>query len=333
MDYQRETVNCPCCGSANYETYIENAKEFYNNLPEFFNVVRCSDCDFIFTNPRPTKETISFFYPDTAGYYQPVERNKPTTHSFRKNLSNAVLKHCFNYQLQTSCGPAVAHFLKLLMAKRIALMHIPPFVPGGRLLDIGCAWGNYLAQMRDLNWDVYGTEINEKAVKYASEELHLKNVRHGFFEDVAWETEFFDVVNMHMVLEHLHQPLQSLKIVNSVMKPKATLMLSVPDISGFEARIYKDKAYTLHVPQHLNHFSPKTVTSFLNKAGFTIEKIIHHRFDRDLVASAQYLDNKLPAKLLHNKIVRKTVVRATVWLLAALGKTSRMSVYANKSNA
>lgn len=273
---------------------------------------------------------MSYFYPDSAGYYQPSSKDSLISSSFKKSLFDTVLKHCYNYNIETSYGPFVAYLLRLLFSKKIALIHIPKFVKNGKLLDIGCSWGSYLSRMRHYGWEVYGVETNNKAVQYAQEQLGSKNVRHGFFEDMCWEKDFFDVVIMNMVLEHLYDPLETLCLAHSLVKKKGQLIVSVPDISGVEARLYKDKAYNLHVPQHLNHFSPQTITKFLNTSGFSVEKIVHHSFDRDLVASAGYLENKLLSKILHKPFVRKTLVRIIVDLLAFLGKTSRMSVYARK---
>ena len=212
-------------------------------------------------------------------------------------------------------------------------MHIPEYIENGKLLDIGCSWGSYLYKMQQYGWDVHGTEINSKAVNFAREELDLKNVKSAFFEDIEWEENFFDVVHMSMVLEHFYDPLKSLLLIHSIMKPRGQLILSVPDISGFEIRLYKNKCYTVQVPQHLSHFSPETITNFLEKSGFIVKKIIHHRFDRDLVASAGNLENQLPGKLLHAPVLRKTVVRSFITLLSLLGKTSRMSVFARKISA
>ncbi len=332
MEYKLQKVDCPFCHSSGYDVYIKGAKELYNNTGEIFDVVKCRDCSFIYTNPRPTKETMNYFYPDSAGYYQPALDDGINSDSFKGRILGSILKHCFNYEVDASYGAFVAQLLKFLLSRKDILLRIPKFVKGGRLLDIGCSWGGYLSQMQDYGWDVYGTEINENAVKYAHEKLGLENIRQGFFEDLSWEQDFFDAVNMNMVLEHLYDPDENLRLVNSAMKQNGQLIIVVPDISGVEARLYKDKAYTLQVPQHLNHFSPKTITNFLNKAGFNVEKIVHHQFDRDLVASADYLKNKLLSKILHNRLVRKSFVKMAVALLALFEKTSRMSVYAKKSD-
>lgn len=333
MKYRLENVNCLFCGSDNYEIYIKGAKELFNNTGERFDVVKCRNCELIFTNPRPTKDTVGCFYPDSAGYYQPSSLDILLPPKFKRNLLNAVLKHGYNYELEAPYSIVAAHLLKWVFAKRIALMHIPEYIKDGKLLDIGCSWGRYLYLMQYYGWDVYGTEMNEKAVKFAREKLGLKNVQQGFFEDIMWEQDFFHVVNMSMVLEHLYSPLQSLRLLNSIMRRKGQLILSMPDISGIEAKLYGDKCYTLQVPQHITHFSPKTITNFLNSAGFRVEKVVHHRFDRDLVASAGYLNNQLLSRFLQNFLVRKTVVRLIVEVLSLLGRTSRMSIYASKLDA
>ena len=71
MNYELETVPCNFCGSDVYSIYIKDAKDLYNRLEGTFSVATCNRCGFKFTNPRPTIDTIVYFYPDTAGYYRP----------------------------------------------------------------------------------------------------------------------------------------------------------------------------------------------------------------------------------------------------------------------
>jgi 2-polyprenyl-3-methyl-5-hydroxy-6-metoxy-1,4-benzoquinol methylase len=335
MKYDLEYVDCPFCTSNQYKIVLKNAKELYLGTHEKFDTVRCQECNFVFTNPRPTKESIGYFYPDESGYYIPQFKNsldqKSKKTKFKELFTNSVLRHVFDYDLKTSIGKMFAYPIGRVFYKSFALQHIPRFVKNGKLLDIGCSWGGYLDKMRNYGWDVYGTEINEKAIQYAHNELNLNQIKHGFFEDLKWEESFFDVVHMNMVLEHLYDPLHSLSLINKTIKANGQLILSVPDISGVESRLYKEYFYGLQVPQHLSHFSPITIDNFLRKSGFVIEKIVHRKFDRDLVASASYFDNKLLFKLLSNRIIRKIAVKFIVNLLSVLGKTSRMTVYARKS--
>ena len=135
---------------------------------------------------------------------------------------------------------------------------------------------------------------------------------------------------MGMVLEHLYNPVSVLRKINHMLKAGGQLILSVPDISGFEVMIFKDKCYTLQVPQHLSHFSPVTISRVLQETGFKVDRIVHSKSKKDIVKSADYLENKALARFLRQGIVRTLVLGPFSTILALLGKTSRMSVYATK---
>jgi len=326
--YNLETINCPLCNSSDYNIYIENAKELYNNMDEFFNVCYCLECSHYFTNPRPTMDTIKYFYPDDAGYYAPVPYSLPRGKQYEIYIK--ILNEKYGYNLNSGVIFILARLVFLIKKRNLETSHIPYFIKGGRLLDIGCSYGTYLKKMENLSWKVYGTEINEKAVKYAQKELGLKNINNDFFENSNFEKEFFDVVNMNMVLEHIYEPKSILTKVSSILKKDGQLMISVPDISGFESKFYKQYAYGLQVPEHLHHFTPKTISFLLESCGFKVEKIVHQNFDRDLVASAGYRPNKTLSKILSTPLIRNTVVKVFILFLAMIGKTSRMSIYARK---
>jgi ubiquinone/menaquinone biosynthesis C-methylase UbiE len=135
---------------------------------------------------------------------------------------------------------------------------------------------------------------------------------------------------MRTVLEHLPSPSQAIEKAARMLKNGGELVIITSDFSGFEASVYKKYHYGLQVPCHLYHFTPKTIKNYLKKYGFKIKYLIHHKFDRDLVASANYLRNagklKWLAPSLQNKVIRKTGVKLFINLLSFFGKTSRMTV-------
>jgi len=336
LKYELETVPCALCGSERYDVYLPRAKELYNGLDAWFDVVRCRQCGFVFTNPRPTAASIGCFYPDSAKYYQPkasrLKSGQWSRRKWKRALQQSVLARAFAYPL-----PRVPAFLDavpaVLWRKKLRLAHLPRFVPNGRLLDIGCAWGGYLWRMRELGWEVHGIELNAAAARYAQEALGLTNVRSGSFAELDYPDGTFDVVHMSMVLEHLFDPAAALRRINRLLRPGGQFILSVPDISGFEARLFKDKCYTLQVPQHLSHFTPETVTRLLGQSGFAVEEILHQKAKRDFTQSAEYLENKTLARALNHPLVRGAILGPLVGLLSLLGKTSRMSVFAHKERA
>lgn len=333
LKYQLESVSCGLCGSADNRVVLHQAKELYNGLDARFDVVECTDCGFVFTNPRPTAASIGCFYPDSARYYQPNKKRilagtgfKP---GWRGRIQKSLLSHYFGYELPTL--PRLCNVLAWpIRRSRLYASHLPRWKPEGRLLDVGCAWGGYLWRMQQLGWEAYGVELNAQATSFARQELGLTHVSAGSIENLDYPDGFFDVVHLSMVLEHLHDPLVTLRKVQLLLKDTGQLILSVPDIDGTEARLFKDKAYTLQVPQHLSHFSPATIRTCLDSAGFDVERIVHQRTKSDFVKSAAYLDEGWRKRFLLCAPFRNLLLGPFVSLLAFLGCTSRMSVYAVK---
>ncbi len=324
-DYLLETVPCACCGSSRHEIYLKGAKELYNGLDAWFDVVRCRECGHYFTNPRPTRDTIACFYPDSARYYQPKPQRTAPARETRSVLRRSILANYFGYDFKSL--PKVIDFLPfLLLRRRLFLAHLPRFVPRGRLLDVGCAWGGYLLRMQSLGWEVCGIELNSAAADYARDTLGL-DVRAGSFADLAYPDASFDVIHLSMVLEHLHDPVAALSTIRRMLRPGGQLILSVPDLSGFEARLFREKAYTLQVPQHLHHFTPATIRRLLQQTGYRVERVVHQQTRSDFLKSAEYLDPG-PLRSLLRCRPAKSLLGPVVALLARLGRTSRMSVFA-----
>ena len=332
LHYELERVDCALCGSDDHEIYLAHAKELYNGLDAHFDVVRCRGCGFVFTNPRPTADTIGCFYPDSAGYYQPkksrIVAGDGHKRPLRRLLEDSALARGLGYP--RSCAP-LARLLPLGKSlRRLRFAHVPRYVPGGRLLDIGCAWGGYLVRMRELGWEVHGIELNPRAAAFAREELGLENVRCGSFDDLDYPPQHFDVVHMSMVLEHLYDPGGALEKIKRLLRPGGQLILSVPDVSGVEMQLFRHKCYTLQVPQHLSHFSPQTLSRFLEKAGFEVERVLHQKSKKDFLKSAEYLESPLARRVLTSAAVRSLLLGPLVAVLARMGKTSRMSLFAHK---
>lgn len=330
-NYELESVPCPLCGSKNAGIIISDAKELYIGLDEYFSAKKCRSCEMVWTDPRPTASTISYFYPNTAGYYSP-EKTVDNILTGKSSAFMHILKSNLGYVDLGDSQPSNYYWFKSkYLIRKAKLLHIPNWIPNGKLLDVGCSWGRYLKQMSQLGWDVYGVEFNAASVKHAQEKLGLTNVRQGQMENYQYPSENFDVVHLSMVLEHLHEPRRALKELAAALKPQGQLIVSVPDFSGLEFRAFGRFCYALQLPQHLNHFSPLTLTKILEETGFRVESITHQSVDRDFIASLGYTKryNRL-LKLVSKPYIRKYLLKPAVFAFALMGLTSRMSIYARK---
>lgn len=335
LRYSLETATCEICGSSLYNPYITQAKELYNNLDAYFNIVRCTNCTHVFTNPRPTLESIGVFYPDTAGYYV-YDSLKPLKGTFGDKINWSILTENFSFPKRDTVSPVhrlLGKMLYRLRARGIRCRHIPQYKSGGKVLDLGCANGNYLMFLKNLGFhDLYGIEINEQCVRQAHE-LGLTQVQQGKLTELNYQENFFDYIHMSMVLEHSHHPKALLENVFKLLKPNGQLILSVPNIHGFEAKVFGRYFYGLQVPEHLHHFHSKTITTILKNTGFQIEHIDFQAVDRDIIASAELAGQKWIAKILRQRWIRKIILRPFIELLASLSLTSRMSVTARRGPA
>jgi 2-polyprenyl-3-methyl-5-hydroxy-6-metoxy-1,4-benzoquinol methylase len=138
----------------------------------------------------------------------------------------------------------------------------------GRLLDIGCAVGHFLKLARIKGWDTYGVEISEYASEYARKQYSL-DVRTGKLLDAGFDDEFFDVVTMWDVIEHLYNPRDELKDVFRILKPNGLLLITTANMDSYDAKFLgKRWGGIISPPGHVYYFTLRTFNRLLNEIGF-----------------------------------------------------------------
>src|SRR5437016_9709172 len=102
---EMEWVTCPLCGSAQSQPLFIG-RDFLLDLPGEFPVVRCPTCQLVYANPRPTLQSLKFFYPDYYGPYQPDANRlifENSSVSLARRLTwavrNALLNRYLGYSL------------------------------------------------------------------------------------------------------------------------------------------------------------------------------------------------------------------------------------------
>lgn len=152
------------------------------------------------------------------------------------------------------------------------IKEIEKFKKRGNILDFGCGIGLLLILAKKRNWNEFGIEISRFASNFAKTKLNL-NVLHTDNLD-SFPDDFFDVVVVNHVLEHLKSPLIILKSIRKKLCLNGILVISVPNIGGLIPRIQKENWPSLQPSQHLYQFTPQTIKLLLKKVGFKPIKII-----------------------------------------------------------
>jgi 2-polyprenyl-3-methyl-5-hydroxy-6-metoxy-1,4-benzoquinol methylase len=149
-----------------------------------------------------------------------------------------------------------------------------PEVRTGKLLDIGCGAGSYLASMKQIGWDAYGVELSSVACELARKKMGL-NVFNGTVAEASFPRDFFRIITMHQVLEHTQDPTETLCEIHRVLKADGLLAISVPDAESLESKIFGSAWHNWELPRHLYHFSRATITAMLEKNGFLVTDVKH----------------------------------------------------------
>lgn len=143
---------------------------------------------------------------------------------------------------------------------------IKKYKSGTTLLDIGCGEGFFLSNVSQAGYTGKGIEISQNAAAYARKEFGL-DVEATSFEELRFPENYFDVITLWQVLEHVPYPLMVLKEVHRILKPGGLLATSTPNIEGILAKIFRRRWWNIR-RLHINQFTTKTLTDMLNRAGF-----------------------------------------------------------------
>lgn len=237
---QFEHVSCNLCGSHKSTQHLVRA-DLNIGLEGRFRLVECEECGLVYQRPRPTIGEFGSLYPPGYDQYPPNETS--TIGRFEKNYG---------------------------LDKRIRL--IQQYVEHGKLLDVGCATGSFLARARELDWDVAGIEPSPAASEYARGTRKL-DVHTGTLDSFPFPTEKYDVITMWNVIEHIPNPGQALKKTAELLKPEGLLVITTPRLGSWEHRVFGEAWIGYELPRHFFVFSSETLSRLLNQSGFFIHAV------------------------------------------------------------
>jgi 2-polyprenyl-3-methyl-5-hydroxy-6-metoxy-1,4-benzoquinol methylase len=147
-------------------------------------------------------------------------------------------------------------------------------LPQGRLLDVGCGSGDWLALMMGLGWRGVGLDFDENAVKVGR--TRGLDVTCGALEQQNYADNSFDAVALSHVIEHVPDPVQTLAECRRILKPGGKLVVVTPNTSSLSHRMFKQDWRGLEPPRHLHIFSNRSLPSLLARAGFENVSIRPH---------------------------------------------------------
>ncbi|MBV9838747.1 MAG: class I SAM-dependent methyltransferase [Solirubrobacterales bacterium] len=175
-----------------------------------------------------------------------------------------------------------------LRADRRRLARLRGHVPGGRLLDVGCATGVFLA-LAGAEFEAEGVEPDPGTSEQAR--ASGNRVITGTLETLAGRSERYDAVTMFHVLEHLRSPRDALQLVRELLRPGGVVMIETPTIDCAAFKLARSRWRQL-IPDHYYFFSRATLETLLRRCDLmpvecaTVRREVSLRFLADRLRRA-----------------------------------------------
>ena len=323
--WQLRDIRCDYCGAEDFEVVLEGYDRLHG-LPGTFRVVACSECGLARTSPQPTPESLPTAYPATYPAHRPEQMPQPPGGFLRWALANYrgyPLGKPAPAPVRWLAWPAAALFLRT--RRQTGYL---PYVGEGRLLDLGCGAGRYVAKMAAAGWQAEGMDPSPEAVRLCREAGLTAHEAEATATTLAPGS--YDVVTMWGSLEHVPSPKATLAGVFRLLAPRGLLLISVPRFDSLPARWFGSAWFALDLPRHLTHFSRAALALCVASAGLEVVWIRSYRRPAIIRKSFRWLADETGRRI-HRVLGRSRIVVGLMALVAgATGRTGRMVCLARK---
>jgi SAM-dependent methyltransferase len=247
---QQRDLRCPICASPDAELRYRLSH---------FEVLRCRGCALVYIWPRPSEDEIRAMF---SSLYATGESSLPELRDY--------YGFCFD---DVPSNPLVQTYERWLDA--LEAVREP-----GRLLDVGCGTGLFLAVARRRGWKPFGIDDCADATRHAREHFGLE-VCDGEFADFASGDRRFDAITGWDILEHSRAPIELLQAIRRCLAPGGVVGLATPNqrsiLDVVAGSFYRLTAGRLTAPlekfyidQHFVYFTEETLSQALGRAGLSV---------------------------------------------------------------
>jgi SAM-dependent methyltransferase len=236
------TNGCSLCKSNNFTLVSEGDRYGFDLKKQF-----CNECGLIQTYPALSRKFHEEFY---SYHYRPLYLKSETVNyqSVIKEQNDKAKKY-LNY------------FINNGLLNQLSDLSI---------IEIGCSSGGTIDALRTAAKSVQGCDLDVEAIQFAQENFKL-NVEVGMYPSSLPEGPKLFILSH--ILEHVFNPLETLREIRLIINPGDYLFVAIPGINGVSNGDYKcDLRRYFHIA-HVTDFTSATLTNVANYAGFKLIKI------------------------------------------------------------
>ena len=223
-------TECPLCASSRLR---------YAFSHEGYRLVRCADCELLFSNPQPSDTELGAIY--SADYFLGAESDegRASTREMKRATARQYLSEIHRYTGEV----------------------------GGRLMEIGCGDGDFLVEAEAAGYHVTGVEYAPAACEQARARLQRGEVVCGELEKAELAGGQFDLCVLSDVIEHVRDPIAFLTEIHRLLKPGGGIFIATPSLHSWSAKLLR-RNWMEFKPEHLTYFDPQTLETALFRTGY-----------------------------------------------------------------
>lgn len=245
--YAMKLQKCAVCENNNYRVVYKanfninnlTAKTFSaRRIPDriHYQIVKCKKCGLVYSNPILEYSEIEKLY----------KKSKYTYGEYEDDLNKTY-----------------GRYLKKLVDKLPAKE---------KLLEIGCGNGFFLQEAKKMGFEeVFGVEPGRETVIKASQEVK-KNIIVDVFRKGQFQKDYFDVICIFQVLDHLTDPNSVLQECFRILKTGGSLICINHNVDAISAKILGEKSPIFDI-EHTYLYNKKTLRQVFEKNKFKVLQV------------------------------------------------------------
>ena len=252
-------TGCPLC------RHPGGAETVYRFPP--YAVARCRGCGFWFLNPRLDEAAMRASY-EAADYFE-----------------GAGVGYASYVAQEATLRLTFQRFLGELARRGMT---------GGRLLEVGCAYGFFLEEAREFFRYRVGTDYSAAALEQAggrADRFYL-----GGVEPVPADEPFDCAASIH-VIEHVYEPVGFVRDLLARLQPGGWVVLATPDMGSFWRPLLGRRWPFFKVPEHVTYYDRRSLARLLREAGCDEVRPLPYRSVFSLELIGEKLGWRPPAAL------------------------------------
>jgi 2-polyprenyl-3-methyl-5-hydroxy-6-metoxy-1,4-benzoquinol methylase len=221
--------------------------------------------------------------------------------------------------------------LRIIIENKRRVKSIKDIVKTGSVLDIGCAKGLFLDEMKKSGYNTYGIEMSEQNAEICKANNH--SVFHGDLDSYHISNYLklkFDIISCLDVIEHVPNPNDFLHKIKDLLNNEGLLILSTPNFSGLVSKLLGNRDPFLIPPEHLNFFTKSGLKELIKANGFEVIRVNTFGFITD-DGLTRTVTKYLPASLHPLSFLIKPLINYAVRSLNIINNGLELEFYLRRS--